>query len=152
CLPNLLFIPDLDFDDVADGDPDVVLDGLDDGAVIGHTPANGLKWGADGWLYARHGIQATSSIGKPGSGESQRIKINTGVWRYHPMRGTVEPVMYGMTNSWGFDFDRHGEQFVINTVIGHLWHVVPGAHVRRMYGVDLNPHTYQLIEQTANHV
>ncbi len=151
CLPNLLFFPDQNRDDIPDGPPVVMLDGFDEG-VVGHTPANGLKWGPDGWLYARHGIQATSNIGKPGASDSQRIKINTGVWRYHPMHGTVEPVMYGMTNSWGFDFDQHGEMFVINTVIGHLWHVVPGAHVERMYGVDLNPHTYQLIEQTADHV
>ena len=151
CLPNLLFFPDANRDDVPDSPPKVVLDGFDEGAV-GHTPANGLKWGPDGWLYARHGIQATSNIGKPGAGDSQRIKINTGVWRYHPKRETVETVMHGMTNSWGFDFDQHGEMFVINTVIGHLWHTVPGAHVQRMYGVDLNSHTYQLIEQTADHV
>lgn len=151
CLPNLLFFPDANRDDVPDSAPTIVLDGINEG-VVGHTPANGLKWGPDGWLYARHGIQATSSIGKPGSGESQRIKINTGVWRYHPVRGEVQTVMHGMTNSWGYDFDQHGEQFVINTVIGHLWHVAPGAHTRRMYGVDLNPHTYQLIEQVADHV
>src|SRR5258708_13820424 len=41
--------------------------------------------------------------------------------------------------------------FFINTVIGHLWHVVPGAHYRRMYGTDFNPFLYQLIEQTADH-
>ncbi len=151
CLPHLLFFPDQNRDDVPDSPPKIMLDGFDDG-VVGHTPANGLKWGPDGWLYARHGIQATSNIGKPGSGDSQRIKINTGVWRFHPIFGTVETVMHGMTNSWGFDFDQHGEMFVINTVIGHLWHVVPGSHVERMYGVDLNPHAYQLIEQTADHV
>lgn len=151
CLPNLLFIPDANRDDIPDSAPQVVLDGMNEGGAS-HTPANGLKWGPDGWLYARHGIQITSSIGKPGAGESQRIKINTGVWRYHPTRGTVETVMHGMTNAWGFDFDQHGEQFVINTVIGHLWHTVPGAHTRRMYGIDMNPHTYQLIEQTADHV
>ena len=150
-LPHLLFIPDRDRDDVPDGQPVVVLDGIDEQSV-GHTPANGLRWGPDGWLYARHGIQATSSIGKPGASDSQRVKINTGIWRYHPVRGTVEAVMHGMTNSWGFDFDEHGEMFAINTVIGHLWHVVPGAHVKRMYGTDINPRSYGLIEQTADHV
>ena len=150
-LPQLLFIPDKNRDDVPDGPPVVVLDGLDEHAV-GHTPANGLKWGPDGWLYARHGIQGTSSIGRPGASDSQRVKINTGIWRYHPVRGTVEAVMHGMTNSWGFDYDQHGEMFVINTVIGHLWHVVPGAHVERMYGTDLNPRTYGLIPQVADHV
>lgn len=150
-LPNLLFFPDRNRDDSPDSAPIVVLNGFDEEAV-GHTPANGLKWGNDGWLYGRHGIQATSSIGPPEASDSQRIKINTGVWRFHPISKRVEAVLHGMTNSWGFDFDEHGEMFVINTVIGHLWHVVPGAHVERMYGIDLNPHTYQLIEQTADHV
>jgi putative membrane-bound dehydrogenase-like protein len=150
-LPQLLFIPDKNRDDVPDGRPVVVLDGIDEDAV-GHTPANGLKWGPDGWLYARHGIQGTSSIGKPEASDSQRVKINTGIWRFHPTRGIVEAVMHGMTNSWGFDFNEHGEMFAINTVIGHLWHVVPGAHVKRMYGTDINPHSYELIEQTADHV
>jgi putative membrane-bound dehydrogenase-like protein len=150
-LPHLLFIPDRNRDDVPDGPPQVVLDGIDEQSV-GHTPANGLKWGPDGWLYARHGIQGTSSIGPPQAADSQRVKINTGVWRYHPVRGTVEAVMHGMTNSWGFDYDQHGEMFVINTVIGHLWHLVPGAHVERMYGADINPRSYGLIAQTADHV
>lgn len=150
-LPNLLFIPDQNRDDVPDGPPQIVLDGLDEQAV-GHTPANGLKWGPDGWLYARHGIQATSRIGVSGASDSQRVAINTGVWRYHPTRHTVETVMHGMTNSWGFDYDARGEMYVINTVIGHLWHLVPGSHVERMYGIDLNPHVYSLMAQAADHV
>ncbi|MGC3970347.1 MAG: hypothetical protein QM775_24350 [Pirellulales bacterium] len=151
CLPNLLFIPDANRDDKPDGPPVVKLDGFDGGSGS-HTPANGLKWGPDGWLYARQGIQVTSLIGKPGSSESQRLKFNTGIWRYHPVRGTVEAVMHGMTNSWGFDFDKHGEMFCINTVIGHLWHVVPGLHTERMYGADPNPYVFDLVKQTADHV
>ncbi|MBL9084918.1 MAG: c-type cytochrome [Planctomycetales bacterium] len=151
CLPNLLFIPDADRDARPDGAPIVKLDGFDGGSGS-HTPANGLKWGPDGWLYARQGIQVTSLIGKPGSSESQRLKFNTGIWRYHPVRGTVEAVMHGMTNSWGFDFDKHGEMFCSNTVIGHLWHVVPGLHTERMYGADPNPYVFDLVKQTADHV
>jgi putative membrane-bound dehydrogenase-like protein len=150
-LPRLLFIPDRDGDLVPDGPPETVLDGFDTEAV-GHTPANGLKWGPDGWLYGRHGIQGTSRIGRPGDGASQRVAINTGVWRYHPGSRRVEGVIHGMTNSWGGDFDARGEMFVINTVIGHLWHVVPGSHVERMYGVDLDPHVHDLIPQVADHV
>ena len=151
CVPHLLFLPDRNRDDVPDSEPIVVLDGFNEGQ-IGHTPVNGLKWGPDGWLYGRHGILATSHVGKPGASVSQRFPINTGVWRYHPVRDVAEPVMHGMTNSWGFDFDQHGEMFVINTVIGHLWHVVAGAHTERMFGLDMNPHSYQLISQVADHV
>lgn len=150
CAPQLLFIPDRNRDDVPDGPPVVLLDGWDDGAVR-HNIVNGLKWGPDGWLYGRHGILATSSVGKPGASESQRVRINTGIWRYHPTRDVFEAVAHGTTNSWGFDYDDHGQMFFINTVIGHLWHVIPGAHYRRMYGSDFNPHLYQLLEQTADH-
>ena len=150
-LPEVLFIPDADDDLVPDGPPEVVLDGFDQDSV-GHTPANGLSWGPDGWLWGRHGIQGTSKIGPPGASDSQRVQVNTGVWRYHPGRRVVEKVMDGMTNSWGTDFDAHGETFVINTVIGHLWHAVYGSHVERMYGTDLEPHVYELMPQVADHV
>jgi putative membrane-bound dehydrogenase-like protein len=150
CAPELLFIPDADRDDVPDGKPVVVLDGWDASAVR-HNIVNGLKWGPDGWLYGRHGILATSLVGAPGAAPSQRVPINCGIWRYHPTRKVFEAVAHGTTNAWGFDYDEHGEMFFINTVIGHLWHVVPGAHYRRMYGTDFNPHLYQLIEQTADH-
>ena len=150
CPPQLLFLPDRDGDDRPDGPPEVVLDGWNEDSVR-HNIANGLKWGPDGWLYGRHGILATSQVGQPGAGPSQRTKVNCGIWRYHPTRAVFEVVAYGTTNSWGFDYDQYGEMFFINTVIGHLWHVVPGAHYRRMYGVDFNPHLYQLIEQTADH-
>ena len=66
CPPQLLFIPDRNGDDVPDGEPEVVLDGWDHDAV-GHNIANGLRWGPDGWLYGRHGIQATSHVGAPGT-------------------------------------------------------------------------------------
>ena len=150
CAPNLLFIPDENRDDVPDGPPVVKLDGWDANNVR-HNIVNGLKWGPDGWLYGRHGILATSPVGKPGSSDSQRAKVSCGMWRYHPTRETVEVVCHGTTNPWGHDWDEHGELFMINTVIGHLWHVVPGSHFRRMYGADANPHTYELMEQTADH-
>ncbi len=150
CAPHLLFIPDANRDDVPDGKPVVVLDGFD-ALAVRHNIVNGLKWGPDGWLYGRHGILATSLVGKPGAAPSQRVPLNCAIWRYHPTRGVFEAVAHGTTNSWGFDYDEHGEMFFINTVIGHLWHVVPGAHYRRMYGTDLNPYLYQLIEQTADH-
>ena len=150
CAPQMLFIPDRDGDDKPDGPPEVVLDGWDHGSVR-HNIVNGLKWGPDGWLYGRHGIQATSFVGKPGSSESQRTRLNCSIWRYHPTRGTFEVVCTGTTNPWGFDYDDHGQMFFINTVIGHLFHIVPGAHYRRMYGADFNQHTYELIDTCADH-
>jgi putative membrane-bound dehydrogenase-like protein len=151
CPPQLLFIPDADRNDVPDGEPQVLLDGFDFGPVR-HNIANGLKWGPDGWLYGRHGIQATSKVGAPGSSDGQRVKLNCCVWRFHPTRKVLEVVADGTTNSWGMDWNEHGEAFFINTVIGHLWHLIPGAHYRRMYGDDLDGRIYAPIEQHADHV
>ena len=151
CAPNLYFIPDADGDDVPDGEAQVVLDGWNDKEVR-HNFVNGLKWGPDGWLYGRHGIQGTSVVGVPGTSSDRREKLNCSIWRYHPVTRKFEVVCRGTTNSWGSDWDDYGELFFINTVIGHLWHVVPGAHFKRMYGEDFRPHLYELLDQTADHV
>ena len=148
--PNFMFIPDRNQDDVPDGEPEILLDGFED-SVIRHNIVNGLRWGPDGWLYGRHGIQGNSFVGAPGATESQRTPMNCAIWRYHPTNHKFEIVAQGGTNPWGFDFDQHGEMFMINTVIGHLFHVVPNARFRRMYGSHFNPHMYSVIEQTADH-
>ncbi len=149
--PQLLFLPDRDHDDRPDGPPEVVLDGWNADAVR-HNIVNGLRWGPDGWLYGRHGILATSYVGLPGTSPDRRQAINCGIWRYHPTRQTFEVVAQGTTNPWGTDWDEHGELFFSNTVIGHLWHVVPGAHFERMYGEDLVPNLYSLLPQVGDHV
>jgi putative membrane-bound dehydrogenase-like protein len=150
CAPHLLFIPDHDGDDVPDGEPEILLTGWNDD-VVRHNLVNGLKWGPDGWLYGRHGIQATSLVGTPDTPLEQRQKINCGIWRYHPVRKEFEVVAQGTTNPWGMDWDDHGEPFFINTVIGHLWHLIPGANYRRMYGEPLDRHVYTLLDQHADH-
>ena len=149
--PRLLFIPDRDRDDVPDGEPEAVLDGWND-AEIGHCAVNGLVWGPDGWLHGRQGIQGVSRVGKPGSPDARRRAFNGGIWRYHPARGVFEVVCEGTTNPWGLDFDDHGEAFFTNCVIGHLWHVVPGAHYERMYGSDFTPNTYGLMKACSDHI
>lgn len=148
--PRMLFIPDRNRDDIPDGPPEVLLDGWNAGPVR-HNIVNGLKWGPDGWLYGRHGIQATSSVGPPGTPEDERIRLNCCIWRYHPTRHRFEVVCQGGTNSWGHDWDDLGNLWFINTVIGHLWHGIPGAWYRRMYGDHLSPNRYGLIDQHADH-
>lgn len=147
---TLSFIADQNGDDTPDGEPEVLLDGFNV-KTIGHNIVNGLRWGPDGWLYGRHGITDTSAVGAPGTPLEKRTKINCGIWRYHPTRKVFEVVCHGGTNSWGHDWNAEGELFWINTVIGHLWHGIPGAYYRRMFGTHLNPHVYEVIEQTADH-
>lgn len=149
--PKLFFVPDADGDDRPDAAPQVVLDGFDVGAANRHNFANGLKWGPDGWLYGRNGITHEGRVGVPGTPADRRVLVGPGLWRYHPRTRAVEVVATGTTNPWGHDWDEHGELFFINTVIGHLWHAVPGSHLQRMFGVDRDPFVYELMEQTADH-
>jgi putative heme-binding domain-containing protein len=102
--------------------------------------------------------------------------MNCGVWRYHPTLpplpplakggkddtpplgkggrrgGRFEVVAHGTTNPWGLDWDEHGELFITNCVIDHVWHVIPGGHYERMYGQDFNPHLYKLMPSIADHI
>ncbi|HUY90887.1 MAG TPA: PVC-type heme-binding CxxCH protein [Pirellulales bacterium] len=148
--PNLVFVPDADGDDVPDGEPEIVLDGWDINAR--HNVFNALAWGPDGWLYGCNGILSNSKIGKPGSADAERTEINCGVWRYHPTKKIHEAVAHGTTNPWGLDFDDLGQMFITNCVIEHLWHVVPGAHFQRMFGQDIDPYSFRLMESCADHI
>jgi len=148
--PDFLFIPDADGDDVPDGPPVTKLDGWDLNAR--HNVFNGLTWGPDGWLYGCNGILSNSQVGPPGAPEEERVSLNCGVWRYHPVHKTFEAVASGTTNPWGLDFNDYGDMFITNCVIPHLFHVMPGAHFQRMFGQDLNPYVYGLIESCADHI
>ena len=150
CAPNLLFIPDKNGDDVPDAEPEVVLTGWDDDKIR-HNIVNGLKWGPDGWLYGRHGITMVSPVGHPEVPTAKRTPVNCSIWRYHPTRGDFEVVCHGGTNPWGHDWNEYGELFWINTVIGHLWHGIPGAYFKRMFGEHIRPNLYEYIDQHADH-
>ena len=149
-IPNLLFFADANGDDVPDGPPQVLLDGFD--VKARHNVANSLTWGPDGWLYGCNGILSNSRLGKPGTPDSQRIPMNCGIWRFHPVKQTFEVVAHGTTNPWGVAFDERGEAFLTNCVIEHAFHVVPGARFKRMFGQDFNPFTFELMQTCADHI
>ena len=151
CPPQLLFTPDRNRDDVPDGPAQVMLDGFNVAPENYHNFANGLKWGPDGWLYGRCGGSCPGELGLPETPAEQRVPLRGGIWRFHPQRKVVEVLTHGTTNPWGLDWDEHGEAFFINTVNGHLWHLIPGAHLMRPHTLDPNPHSYALIDQHADH-
>lgn len=151
CPPRLLFIPDSDADDIPDGPPQVMLDGFDVAQDNYHNFGNGLRWGPDGWLYGRCGHSCPGRIGVPGTPDDQRIPLDGGIWRFHPDKKIVEVLCHGTTNPWGHDWDENGELFFINTVIGHLWHAVPGSHFKEPFGESMNPGVYERMDMIADH-
>ena len=133
--PYLLFYPDKNGDDVPDGDPEVLLTGF--GMEDSHAFANSLMWGPDGWLYGAHGSTVTAKI--------RGIEFQQGIWRYHPITKEFELFSEGGGNTWGLDFDRHG-----NVIAGTNWslaclHQVQGGYYIKgfaKHGPLHNPHSY----------
>ncbi len=151
CPPRVLFIPDRNRDDVPDGPAEVMLDGFEVAKENYHNFANGLRWGPDGWLYGRCGGSCPGRIGVPGTPDEQRLALEGGMWRFHPRSKQVEVLTHGTTNPWGHDWNAFGEAFFINTVNGHLWHLIPGAHLDRPFTLDPNTKVYELLDMHADH-
>ncbi len=149
--PSLYFIPDRNDDGVPDSEPIVLLDGFGY-KQSAHNIVNGATYGPDGWLYAGHGGTSFSVLGKPGTPEEERIQYDGGVWRYHPIRHVFEPVCEGFTNPWGIDFDEHGQAFISNCVLPHIYHIIPGGHYDRRRESTLYKHIYQRITTIADHL
>jgi putative membrane-bound dehydrogenase-like protein len=134
--PYLLFYADKDGDDVPDGDPEVLLSGF--GMQDAHAFPNSLQWGPDGWLYGAQGSTVTSKI--------RGIEFQQGIWRFHPVTKKFELFSEGGGNTWGLDFDAHG-----NAIAGTNWggfamlHQVQGGYYIKGFGKHgplHNPHTY----------
>jgi putative membrane-bound dehydrogenase-like protein len=123
--PYLLFYPDRDRDDVPDGDPDVLLSGF--GMEDAHAVANSLVFGPDGWLYGCQGSTVTAHV--------RGVEFQQGVWRYHPLTHKFELFCEGGGNSWGLDFDRHGNLLYSTNVGGFVMlHGVQGGYYWKSFG------------------
>lgn len=151
CPPQLLFIPDHNRDDLPDAPPRVVLEGFEIPAENHHNFANGLRWGPDGWLYGRCGASAPGEVYRADRPYDYRVPLRGGIWRYHPVTQQFEALCHGTTNPWGHDWNEHGELFFINTVNGHLWHMIPGAHYRRPHTLNAHHLIYEPLEMHADH-
>ncbi|HIN53381.1 MAG TPA: dehydrogenase, partial [Planctomycetes bacterium] len=147
--PELIFIADRNADDVPDGPPVTVLDGFQ---ISSNNVLNNFHWGPDGWLYGAIGLAQKSKIGKPQSGDKQRTVMTRGLWRMDPLSHEFEVIADGMVNPWGADFNQYGDLFTTNTVIGHLWHIVPGMYCQRRATEGDYQYVYERIQSNANHL
>jgi len=146
--PNLLFFPRKDNEDTFDGEPEIVLDGW--GWEDTHETLNNFIWGPDGWLYGTQGIFTNATVGKPGAPDDERVRINAGIWRYHPTKKIFERYAEGGSNQWGIDFDDRGQAYFAACVISHMWQAIQGARYTRQAGSHYNPFTYENITTIAD--
>ncbi len=142
--PYLLFYPDRDGDDVPDGDPEVLLTGF--GMDDTHSLANHLKWGPDGWLYGAAGSTSTSRIKNPHHPDDPVVEFQQGIWRYHPLTRKFELFSEGGGNTYGLDFDEHGQLIAGTNWGGYaMLHQMQGAYYIKgfaKHGPLHNPHAY----------
>ena len=142
--PYLLFYPDRNGDDIPDGEPEVLLTGF--GMEDAHSVANSLTWGPDGWLYGCQGSTVTAHI--------RGIEFQQGVWRYHPITHRFELFCEGGGNSWGLDFDRHGNLLYSTNVGGYcMLHGVQGAYYWKSFGKHgalHNPYAFGYFEHVPH--
>jgi putative membrane-bound dehydrogenase-like protein len=147
--PYLLFIPIDASGDKPAGEPKILLDGW--GYQDTHETLNTFNWGPDGWLYGCHGVFTHSKVGKPGTADDKRIKINAGIWRYHPTKHRFEVFAEGTSNPWGLDYNKDGQFFIEACVIPHCFHIIQGARYLRQAGQHFNPYTFADIGTIADH-
>jgi putative membrane-bound dehydrogenase-like protein len=148
--PQFLFIPDRNHDDVPDGPPEVVFDGW--AYQDTHETLNTFTWGPDGWLYGCHGVFTQSNVGKPGAPDSERTRLNAGVWRFQPQTRKFELFAEGTSNPWGIDFDKYGQCQIEACVIPHFFHMIQGGRFERQAGQHFNPNVYDDIKTIADHL
>jgi hypothetical protein len=85
------------------------------------------------------------------TGCADRVRIDAGIWRYHPVRHEFEVFSEGTSNPWGVDFNDLGHAFQTACVIPHLYHVIPGARYQRQAGRHFDPFTFDDIKTIARH-
>jgi putative membrane-bound dehydrogenase-like protein len=147
--PGFYFVADKDADDKPDAAPEMLLDGF--GHEDMHEILNSFNWGPDGWLYGCQGVFTNSNVGPPGTPEKERVRLNAGVWRWHPTQKKFEVFAHGTSNPWGVDFNDFGHAFITACVIPHLYHVVQGGLYQRQAGKHFNPSAYDDIKTIAKH-
>jgi putative heme-binding domain-containing protein len=142
--PYLLFYRVRPGTDGPDGDPEVLLEGF--GMEDAHAFANSLTWGPDGWLYGAQGSTVTANI--------RGIGFQQGVWRYHPRTREFELFAEGGGNTWGIDFDRHGQLFAGGNTTEPLCHHVQGGYYVKGFGKHgplHNPYTFGYFNAVKHH-
>lgn len=151
--PYLLFYPDLDGDDVPDGDPHVLLEGF--GLEDSHSVINSLRFGPDGWLYGAQGSTVSAAVRQPGSRRPAVQTMGQQIWRYHPEQKTFEVYAEGGGNTFGCEIDSVG-----NIFSGHNggdtrgFHYVQGGYSRKGFGKHgplSNPYAFGYFSSMKHH-
>ena len=134
--PYLMFLQDVDGDDVADL-REIVLHGF--GTEDSHHAISAFTWGQDGALYFHEGVFLNSQVETPYG----PVRLTDGsTFRYEPRTQKVDPyISYRYHNPWGNVFTRWGTHLIGDASDGKNYYAPP------MTGAIKYPLKHSQIEQ-----
>lgn len=123
--PDILFIKDIDGDDVADTRIRKLV-GFD--TADSHHGIAAFEWGPGGGLYFQEGTFKFSQVESP---YGLTRMSEAGIWRYDPRTEKFEAhVSLAFANPWGHVFDKFGQNFVADASPGfNYWATPISGHV-----------------------
>lgn len=123
-IPNIWYFADTDGDDRADLRE--VLFGPLGYEKDTHGMCSSFRLGPDGWVYATHGFNNTSSFkAKDGS----TLDLHSGnVFRFRPDGSRVELFSSGQVNPFGLAWDRRGNLYSADCHSNPITQIIRGAH------------------------
>ncbi|MEO6183053.1 MAG: PVC-type heme-binding CxxCH protein, partial [Verrucomicrobiota bacterium] len=123
-IPNISFFQDTDGDGRADKQE--VLYGPVGFEKDTHGMTSAFRCGYDGWLYACHGFNNTTTLtGKDGSS----ITMNSGnTYRMRLDGSRVEQFTWGQVNPFGLAFDPLGNLYSADCHSSPIYQLIRGAH------------------------
>ena len=127
---EFLFLADADGDDVSESRR-VVYSGFGNADV--HHMIHGLRWAPWGDLHFTQSIYINSFVETPWG--NRRVN-GSGIWRFRPETGQLDPLALGMVNPWGYALNPWGQGFGTDGAGGSGPHYVfPGAAFPTAVGV-----------------
>ena len=127
---EFLFLSDADGDDVSESRR-AVYSGFGNADV--HHMIHGLRWAPWGDLHFTQSIYINSFVETPWG--NRRVN-GSGIWRFRPETGQLDPLAVGMVNPWGYALNPWGQGFGTDGAGGSGPHYVfPGAAFPTAVGV-----------------
>ena len=130
-IPNIWYFADTDGDDRADLRE--VLFGPLGYEKDTHGMCSSFRLGLDGWVYATHGFNNTSTFRirsdrSVGSDRSQPLELQSGnVFRFKPDGSAVEKYTSGQVNPFGLAWDRYGNLYSADCHSSPVYQLIRGA-------------------------
>ncbi len=91
-----------------------------------HGMCSSFRLGPDGWVYATHGFNNTSTAT---AGDGSRIEMHSGnVFRFKPDGSSIEIWSHGQVNPFGLCFDKRGNLYSADCHSAPIYQLIRGAY------------------------